>query len=146
MKYYIYLLPLLFSIFSCKKYDDNTVTLLETNKYIVYASKDDFKRVFEKWLKVDKNDSNFQKDEEGLYAEIHNHYNDIPVNAYKIAKRKNRLNRLEYHTAFLLQTNQAFVYNKLSKKIEKIKVEKTDDQRTFFVKDTIILKVIDKIY
>ncbi|MEJ5104415.1 hypothetical protein [Chryseobacterium sp. MYb328] len=69
-----------------------------------------------------------------------------PWNIYRIVDNLHQLDRLQHHTAFLLETNQAFIFNKAKHQSEKITLEKSNTDRKFKVNDTIILHVIDKIY
>lgn len=131
---------------SCNPYKKESATLIETNKYIIYTSKENVNRVFQKWLKSQKNNSSIIKEDTDLYNKIIEKEQDKPWNIYRIADSLKQLDRLQYHTAFLLETNQAFIYNKNSHQLEKITLEKSESDRKFKVNDTIILRVIDKIY
>lgn len=135
------------TLLNCDSYKkENSATLIETKKYIVFTSKDNIKRVFQKWLKSQKNNTSIIKEDTNLYNEIMKVENQQPWNIYKIADSLHQLDRLQHHTAFLLETNQAFIFNKNSHRLEKTTVEKSDSFRKFIVNDTVILHVIDKIY
>ncbi|MBL1219617.1 hypothetical protein JET18_02145 [Chryseobacterium sp. L7] len=137
---------LCFGLSSCKPYTEDSATLIETNKYVVYTSKENIKRVFQKSLKSQKNNISMLKENTDLYNELLKKQHDKPWNIYKITDSMKMLNRLQYHTAFLLETNQAFIYNKISNRQEKIILEKSESYRKFKVNDTIILHVIDRFY
>lgn len=145
--YLINILFLICFIFtSCSKYKEDSATLIETNKYIVFTSKENIKRVFQKWLKSQKYNTSIIKEDTNLYNAIIKKENTKPWNIYKIADSLNQIDRLDFHTAFLLETKQAFVFNKKTQKLEKLIIEKSDTDRKFKVNDTIILHVIDRIY
>lgn len=133
-------------ILGCNPYKEDSATLMETNKYIVYTSKENIKRVFQKWLKSQKYNTSIIKEDTNLYNEIVKKENNNPWNVHKIADSLKQGQRLNFHIAFLLETNQAFIFNKVSHKSEKITIEKSDSYRKFKVNDTIILHVIDKFY
>lgn len=146
----LYLIVIFFlaiiSLKSCNDYTEDSAILLETDKYIVFTKKENIKRVFQKWLKSQQHDISFIQDDINLYNIIVKTENHSPWNVYKIADSLKQFKRLNYQTAFLLETNQAQIYNKNSRKIEKIIIEKSDSDRKFKVNDTIILHVIDRIY
>ncbi|WP_131368601.1 hypothetical protein [Chryseobacterium soli] len=133
-------------ILGCNPYKEDSATLMETNKYIVYTSKENIKRVFQKWLKSQKYNTSIIEEDTNLYNEIVKKENNNPWNIYKTADSLKQGRRLNFHTAFLLETNQAFIFNKVSHKLEKLTIEKSDSDRKFKVNDTIILHVIDKFY
>ncbi|KXH85673.1 hypothetical protein [Chryseobacterium kwangjuense] len=135
-----------FGLSSCKPYNEDSATLIETNKYVVYTSKENIKRIFQKWLKSQKHDKSVLNEDTQLYNGLIKKEHHKPWNIYKIADSMKNLNRLQFHTAFLLETNQAFVYNKILHRQEKIIIEKSDSYRKFKVNDTIILHVIDRFY
>lgn len=134
------------SFISCNNYSEDSATLLETDKYIVFTKKENINRVFQKWLKSQQHDISFIQDDINFYNIIIKKENNNPWNVYKIADSLKQFKRINYHTAFLLETNQAHIYNKDTRKIEKIIVEKSDSDRKFKINDVVILHVIDKIY
>ncbi|MCD0478957.1 hypothetical protein LPB90_10850 [Chryseobacterium sp. LC2016-29] len=134
------------SFISCNNYSEDSATLLETDKYIVFTKKENIKRVFQKWLKSQQHDISFIQDDINFYNIIIKKENNNPWNVYKIADSLKQFKRINYHTAFLLETNQAHIYNKDTRKIEKIIVEKSDSDRKFKINDVVILHVIDKFY
>lgn len=104
--YIINILFLICFIFtSCNKYKEDSATLIETNKYIVFTSKENIKRVFQKWLKSQKYNASIIKEDTNLYNAIIKKENTKPWGIYKIADSLNQINRLNFHTAFLLETN-----------------------------------------
>jgi len=134
------------SLKSCNDYAENNAILLETDKYIVFTKKENIKRVFQKWLKSQQHDISFIKNDKNFYNIIVKKENNNPWDIYKIADSLKQFNHLNYHTAFLLETNQAYIFNKSSHKAEKFTIEKSDSDRKFKVDDTIILHVNDRIY
>lgn len=64
----------------------------------------------------------------------------------KIADSLNKLKRLNFRTADLLETKKAFVLYKVNNSVEKVKLTKTDSDRKFQVNDTTILYIIDSFY
>lgn len=147
IQFIIVLIITCLTLSNCNPYKkEDSAILIETKKYIVYTSKDNIKRVFQKWLKSQKNNTSIIEEDTKLYNKIMRAEHHQPWNIYKIANSLHQLDRLQYHTAFLLETNQAFIFNKNSHQQEKIILEKSDTDRKFKVKDTIILHVIDKIY
>jgi uncharacterized protein YfkK (UPF0435 family) len=135
-----------FTLSNCNFYKEDNAILIETNKYVVYTSKENIKRVFQKWLKNQKYGSSITKKDTDLYKELIKKEHDKPWNIYKIADSLKQLDRLQFHTAFLLETDQAFIYNKILHQQEKITIEKSESYRKFRVNDTIILYVIDRFY
>ncbi|MBM7418848.1 MULTISPECIES: hypothetical protein [Chryseobacterium] len=111
-----------------------------------FTKKENIKRVFQKWLKSQQHDISFIQDDINFYNIIIKKENNNPWNVYKIADSLKQFKRINYHTAFLLETNQAHIYNKDTRKIEKIIVEKSDSDRKFKINDVVILHVIDKFY
>lgn len=146
----LYLIVIFFlsiiSLKSCNGYTEDSAILLETDKYIVFTKKENIKRVFQKWLKSQQHDISFIQDDINLYNSIVKKENNNPWNVYKIADSLKQFKQLNYHTAYLLETNQAYIFNKNSHKTEKLTIEKSDSDRKFKVNDTIILHVIDRIY
>lgn len=132
------------TLISCSKYSKNSATLFETKKYVIFTKKENLNRVFLKWLTSQKNNLSVIDEDTKLYKNIYLQYNKKPWNVYKIADSLENLNRLQFHTAFLLETNQAFIYNKNSKKIEEVKLEKSESDRKFIVNDTVLFHVIDR--
>ena len=51
------------SLISCDNYSEDSATLLETDKYIVFTKKENIKRVFQKWLKSQQHDISFIQDD-----------------------------------------------------------------------------------
>ncbi|MDF2552681.1 MAG: hypothetical protein K0R77_1956 [Chryseobacterium sp.] len=134
------------SLKSCNGYTEDSAILLETDKYIIYTKKENIKRVFKKWLESQKHNYFIIDNDTNLYNAIIKNENNNPWNIFKIADSLKQSDRLNYHTAFLLETNQAYIFNKSSHKAEKLTIEKSDSDRKFKVDDTIILHVIDRIY
>lgn len=134
------------SLKSCNGYTEDSAILLETEKYIIYTKKENIKRIFKKWLESQKYNYSIIDNDTNLYNAIIKNENNNPWNISKIADSLKQSNRLNYHTAFLLETNQAYIFNKSSNKAEKLTIEKSDSDRKFKVDDTIILHVIDRIY
>jgi len=146
----LYLILLLFlsiiSLKSCNGYSEDDAILLETDQYVVYTKKENIKRVLKKWLESQKHNNFVIDNDTNLYNAIIKNQNKNPWNISKIADSLKKSDRLNYHTAFLLETNQAYIFNKNSHKTEKLTIEKSDSDRKFKVEDTIILHVIDRIY
>ena len=145
-KNFHFLLLVVLILIGCNNYSKDTATLLETKKYVVFTKKENLNRVFLHWLKSQKDNVSVIDEDTKLYNDIKVDFEKKPWNVYKISNSLNKLNRLQFHTAFLLETNQAYIFEKNSKKILKVTLEKSDSDRKFIVNDTVILHVIDRYY
>lgn len=149
MRSRILILLFLLIFISCnqKKYSNKSIILFENSNFIIYSSKKNIDNVYQKWLNKNKK-NNFIGiiNDKKIYSEICNRYPKEQVNAFKIARDLDVLKRLNYVTADLLEQNNAYVYNRMTKKNEIITIDHFSTGRAFKVKDKIIFEVFDIIY
>lgn len=138
------LLGLMISIGCSESYDKKSVILFEDKNYIIYTSEEELKNAFGDWLKLQNNNEFVIKNDKPLYVEIEKTVKQNR-NIFKLASQLDKVDRLNYRTADLLEFKRAFIFDKITKSNVHFEIEKVSCGRLFKIKDEVVFSIMDCI-
>ena len=124
-------------------FKSENVILFKSKKHIIYTSKKDFSKTLNSWM---KNFPLAKNDNKNLFDIFESKKSQIFLDLYQItSKKRNDSLTLNYLTADLLKKRKAFIYNIENKKIENIRVDSTETNYLFFVKNDTVYNAVFKV-